>query len=181
MAIIDFDLRLYPRTWTIITCHILVSCYNYYINKSIQPPILFFHQLFFYFYCTTCGLNHGSLQKCMDSHHACYSACASRGLCDRDWCPYMYIYIGMFVDKKKLNRTLAINSPFQIFTVGFLIEFIDYVALSLLSPEKRINQGFSYISVLCSHHSICKGDLYINGSSVELLSRFPRTRIYVYI
>ena len=31
----------------------------------------------------------------------------------------------MFVDKKGLNRTLAIGSPFQSFTVGLLIEFID--------------------------------------------------------
>ena len=26
---------------------------------------------------------------------------------------------------KKLNRTLAINSPFQTFTVGLLVEYID--------------------------------------------------------
>ena len=31
----------------------------------------------------------------------------------------------MFLDKKKLNRTLAIDSHFQTFTVGLLIEFID--------------------------------------------------------
>ena len=39
---------------------------------------------------------------------------------------YIYIYyIGMFVDKKKLNRTLAIDSPFQTFAVGLLVEFRD--------------------------------------------------------
>ena len=32
----------------------------------------------------------------------------------------------MFVDKKKLNRTLVIDSPFQTFMVGLLIEFMDY-------------------------------------------------------
>ena len=31
-----------------------------------------------------------------------------------------------FVDQKKLfNRTLAIDSPFQTFAVGLLVEFID--------------------------------------------------------
>ena len=37
---------------------------------------------------------------------------------------YIYVYI-MFVDKKKnLLRTLAIDSPFQTFAVGLLIEYI---------------------------------------------------------
>ena len=32
----------------------------------------------------------------------------------------------MFVDiKKSLNHTLAIDSPFQTFAVGVLVEFID--------------------------------------------------------
>ena len=31
----------------------------------------------------------------------------------------------MFVDKKYLNSTLAIDSLFQTFVVGFLVEFID--------------------------------------------------------
>ena len=31
------------------------------------------------------------------------------------------VYIIMFVDKKILNHTLAINSPFQTFAVGLLI------------------------------------------------------------
>ena len=31
----------------------------------------------------------------------------------------------MFVDKKKLNRTLSVDSPFQTFAVGLLVEFID--------------------------------------------------------
>ena len=35
---------------------------------------------------------------------------------------HMYIYI--FVDEKKLNRTLAIDSPFQTSAVGLLIKFI---------------------------------------------------------
>ena len=38
---------------------------------------------------------------------------------------HIYIYIGIFVDKKNLNRTLAINSLFQTFVVGLLVEFID--------------------------------------------------------
>ena len=41
----------------------------------------------------------------------------------------------MFVDKKSLNRTLAIDSPFQTFVVGLLFEFID-LALPLRIPER---------------------------------------------
>ena len=36
------------------------------------------------------------------------------------------IYIYMFVVKKNLNRTLAIDLPFQTFAVGLLVEFIDW-------------------------------------------------------
>ena len=38
---------------------------------------------------------------------------------------YACRYIYMFVDKKSLNCTLAIDSPFQTFAVGLLIELID--------------------------------------------------------
>ena len=39
---------------------------------------------------------------------------------------YIYIYIYMsVVEKKNLNRTLEIDSPFQTLTVGLLVEFID--------------------------------------------------------
>ena len=38
----------------------------------------------------------------------------------------VHIYVYMFVDqKKKLNRTLVIDSLFQTFAVGLLVEFID--------------------------------------------------------
>ena len=50
------------------------------------------------------------------------------GLSDRCWCPY----ICMFVEEKNLNRTSAIDSPFQTFAVGLLVEFIDK---PLLSPK----------------------------------------------
>ena len=36
------------------------------------------------------------------------------------------VHIYMFVDEKNyLNRTLKIDSPFQTFAVGLLVEFID--------------------------------------------------------
>ena len=35
------------------------------------------------------------------------------------------VHIIYIVDKKNLNRTLAIDSPFQTFAVGLLIAFID--------------------------------------------------------
>ena len=53
----------------------------------------------------------------------------------------------MFVDKKLLNHTLAIESPFQTIAVGLLVEFIDsfyHCALQKCFP-RRVNQGFSYI------------------------------------
>ena len=31
----------------------------------------------------------------------------------------------MFADQKKFDHTLAIDSPFQTFAVGLLVEFID--------------------------------------------------------
>ena len=37
----------------------------------------------------------------------------------------IYIIIYVCGPKKNLNRTLAIDSPFQTFVVGLLIEFID--------------------------------------------------------
>ena len=47
---------------------------------------------------------------------------------------YIYIYIYMLVDQKK-DHTLAIDSPIQTFTIGLLVEFIDYTAQPLRSPE----------------------------------------------
>ena len=38
---------------------------------------------------------------------------------------YIYIYIYVCGQKKYLNRTLEIDSPFQTLTVGLLVEFID--------------------------------------------------------
>ena len=35
------------------------------------------------------------------------------------------VHIYVYGRKKKLNRTLEINSPFQTLTVGLLVEFID--------------------------------------------------------
>ena len=35
------------------------------------------------------------------------------------------VCVYMFEDQKNLNSTLAIDSPFQIFTVGLFVEFID--------------------------------------------------------
>ena len=37
----------------------------------------------------------------------------------------IYIYIYVCGQKKNLNRTLEIDSPFQTLTVGLLVEFID--------------------------------------------------------
>ena len=37
----------------------------------------------------------------------------------------VHIYIYVCERKKNLNRTLEIDSPFQTFSVGLLVEFID--------------------------------------------------------
>ena len=69
-----------------------------------------------------------------------------RGEVSRCWCPF--VYMGMFVDKTTtLNRTLAIDSSLQTFTVGLLIEFIDYIYHCFLQKRfpRRVNQRFSYI------------------------------------
>ena len=39
--------------------------------------------------------------------------------------PYIESATALYVPKKILNRTLAIDSRFQTFAVGLLIEFID--------------------------------------------------------
>ena len=42
------------------------------------------------------------------------------------------LYICLWTKKKKLNRTLAIDSPFQTFAVGHLVEFIEQLVHFLL-------------------------------------------------
>ena len=37
----------------------------------------------------------------------------------------VHIYMYICGQKKNLNRTLAINSPFQTFAVGLLVKFIE--------------------------------------------------------
>ena len=68
-------------------------------------------------------VDHGSLQKCCDSHYACYPAraCVSRSYVIRaDVHLYVCIYICVTPPpKKSLNGTLAVVLPFQIFAVDF--------------------------------------------------------------
>ena len=61
------------------------------------------------------------------------------------------VIVHMFVDQKKLNRTLAIDSPFQTFAVGPLVEFMDYVALSLHTPETLSSLSKTKISLFNAH------------------------------
>ena len=58
---------------------------------------------------------------------------------------HIYIHIHMFVEE--LNRTLAIDSPFQTFAVGLLVEFIDELYDYVLHNRfpHRVNQGYPYI------------------------------------
>ena len=52
-------------------------------------------------------------------------ACVSRGYVIGSGVHIYIIYIYVCGRKKYLNRTLAIDSPFQTFAVGLLVEFID--------------------------------------------------------
>ena len=59
--------------------------------------------------------------------HIIYPSCAARArvyVIGAGVHIHVYVYICLWT-KSFLNRTLAINSPFQTFTVGFLVEFID--------------------------------------------------------
>ena len=49
----------------------------------------------------------------------------------------------MFVDQKNLNRTIAIDSPFQTFAVGLLVEF--RLALPLVSPKTLPEQLVDFL------------------------------------
>ena len=49
---------------------------------------------------------------------------------------YIYICIYMFVDKKLLNRTLVIDSPFQRFAVDFLSNLSSPEMLSSLNKSR---------------------------------------------
>ena len=64
---------------------------------------------------------------------------------------YIYYRYTCFVDQKKnLNCTLAINSPFQTFMVGLLVEFYRLV-LPLLSPEMLSSSSISRIFIYNAH------------------------------
>ena len=61
------------------------------------------------------------------------------------------VYIYMFVDEKIFESYLAIDSPFQTFAVGLLVELIDYVALPLRAPETLSFVSKSRISIFNAH------------------------------
>ena len=62
----------------------------------------------------------------------------------------VHINVGRYIclwTKKEFESTLAIDSPFQTFTVGLLVEFIDWLYHCVLQKHfpRRVNQGVSYI------------------------------------
>ena len=61
----------------------------------------------------------------------------------------IYIYLYVCGPKKNLNRTLAIDLPFQTFVVGLLVKFIGY--LPLLSPEMLSSSSKSRIFLYNAH------------------------------
>ena len=61
----------------------------------------------------------------------------------------------MFVEEKIIfNRTLVIDSPFQTFVVGLLVEFIDYIAPPLCTPETLSSLTKSRISIFNAHLAV---------------------------
>ena len=63
---------------------------------------------------------------------------------------YIIIYVYVCERKKILNRTLVIDSPFQTFAVGLLVEFYR-LALSLRTPETLSLLSKSRISIFNAH------------------------------
>ena len=61
----------------------------------------------------------------------------------------VHIYICLW-KKKNLNRTLAIDSPFQTFVVGLLVEFYR-LALPLRAPETLSSSSKSRIFLYNAH------------------------------
>ena len=95
-----------------------------------------------------------------------YPACAARA--------GEMIGIGVHVyvcDKNNLNRTLAINSPFQTFAVGLLIEFIDLLNHCTLQKRfpHRVNQEFSYIRHILLYLSKGSHNYGHTNSSVSMV------------
>ena len=72
--------------------------------------------------------------------------------------------------KKNLNRTLAIDSPFQTFAVGLLVEFIVQLYHLKRFPYRE-NQGFSYIM---------RTLLYLSGNKLELALEVKALTVAVY-
>ena len=68
--------------------------------------------------------------------------------------------------KKILNRTLAIDSPFQIFAVGLLVEFI---ALPLLSPETV--SSFSKLRIFLFNVHLA---LFVRRMIIKTVAKFHR-------
>ena len=50
--------------------------------------------------------------------------------------------------QKNLNRTLAIDLHFQTFTIGFLVEVIDYSSTTALSRNSSKSRIFLYLAHL---------------------------------
>ena len=59
---------------------------------------------------------------------------------------YVYVYV---CGPKQLNRTLAIDSPFQTFAVELLVERLALHCFLQKRFPRRVNQGF------CAPYSIC--------------------------
>ena len=62
---------------------------------------------------------------CTCVHGKTFLPISTHAQCERGKVIGVGVHTYMSVDKKILNRTLVINSPFQTFTVGLLTEFID--------------------------------------------------------
>ena len=73
----------------------------------------------------------------------------------------------MFVDKKKFESLFSDGLTFQTFTVGLLVEFIDYLYHCELQKRfpRQVNQGFSYIM---------RTLLYLSGWMTQLPAQMHR-------
>ena len=89
-----------------------------------------------------CGSNNSILKKC--ATWALFPGTVT----------YVYIYTCLWT-KKNLNRTLAIDSPFQTFAVGLLVKILDFrLDLPLFSPEMLSWLSKLRIFLFNAHHAL---------------------------
>ena len=110
--------------------------------------------LFLYLICTSYNICHSVM--CSSYEVVLPQIIVSRGLCDRGWCPFIYMYYVYMRPQKSLNGTLAVNSPFQTLVVDFSSNlYTRSTTARFRNAFLVVNHGFPYLMHTCS---ICPKD-----------------------